>query len=65
MNSEIEGIEIGTSVDVELCKEGIVEIMTDAPRTCCVAVVKLDMEGLNKLIASLQLAKVMIEDATK
>ena len=62
INKGIEGIEIGTVVDVELCKEGIVEIYTDAPQTCCVAVVKLDEQGLDSLIDALTLARQLIKE---
>jgi hypothetical protein len=62
MDAEISGIEFNTSVEVELIEQGIVEIFTDAPKTCCVSVVKLDAKGVDKLIVALQQAKKLIEE---
>ena len=59
-NKEIYGIEDSTSVDVEVKNGGVIEIMTDAPRTCCVAIVKLDENSLDELIATLIEAKSLI-----
>ena len=56
-NKEIYGIEDSTSVDIEVMAGGIVEIMTDAPRACCVSIVKLDEKSLDELISSLIEAK--------
>jgi hypothetical protein len=52
-NNEILGIESNTCVDIEVMDGGIVEILTDGPDNCCVAIVKLDENGLDELIASL------------
>ncbi len=54
-NKEIYGIE--GSVDIEVMEGGIVEIMTDAPKSRRGPILKLDKKGLGKLIDSLIEAK--------
>lgn len=61
MSEEIEGIELGTSVDVELMANGFVEVFTDSPGVCCVSIVKLDKGGVDKLIAALQKVKELLK----
>lgn len=55
MSHEIKGTDKGTCVDVELMGDGAIEICTDAPKTCCVAVVRLEQEQVKELIRVLQL----------
>jgi len=59
-NKEVYGIEDSTSVDIEVVAGGVIEIMTDAPRTCCVSIVKLNENILDELIAALIEAKSLI-----
>ena len=59
-DDEIQGEEVGTSVNLELSGNGLihlVKIYTDAPRTCCVSSAKLDKEGVDNLISALQEAR--------
>ena len=55
LNIEIKGIEDGTTVDIEVCN-GVIKVMTDTPRTCCVAIVKLDKQRVLSLIDALNSA---------
>ncbi len=59
-NKEVDGIEDDTSLDIEVVSGGIVEVMTYTPRVCCTAIVKLDENSLDELIASLIDAKNLI-----
>jgi hypothetical protein len=56
MSHTITGSETGTCVDIELMGNGSVEICTDEPRSCCVAVVQLDDIQVKELIRVLQLS---------
>ena len=58
----IEGLAVLTTVNVELRKGGIVKIYTDAPRSCCVAVVELSGRYLDDLIDTLLLARQLIKE---
>ena len=61
INRSISGLVTDTIIDIELENDGTVEIYTDAPKTCCVAVVKLDERGLDDLIDTLLLARQLIK----
>ena len=55
MSIEIKGVEDGTTVDVEICN-GVIEIMTDDSRQCCVAITKLTKGKAIALVDALELA---------
>tara|TARA_R110000851_G_scaffold223056_1_gene375954 strand:- start:265 stop:471 length:207 start_codon:yes stop_codon:yes gene_type:complete len=59
-NKEVYGIEDSTIVDIEVVAGGVLSITTDAPRTCCVSIVKLDENSLDELITALIEAKSLI-----
>ena len=50
----VQGMDDKTCVDIETLEDGTIEICTDEPRTCCVAVVRLDEEKTKELISLLQ-----------
>jgi len=52
---EIQGVEEGTLIDVEVCN-GVIEVMTDDDKQCCVAITKLTKQKAAALIGALNLA---------